>query len=157
MCPPFLLGLPAYHLCMQDKYDIPFKHWSLKVGRADPQTGERRAFWGEIVAGLDDLTQSITNLILTPLGSVPTEPLKGCDLQPYIDRHPNIAIPQIQRAIWDAIAIWEPRVTVSVVRVYEAEYARLVAEVHWQPAAGVLDDQKILTVPLVAGEERLAS
>ncbi len=133
---------------MQDKDDIPFRHWSLKVGRADAETREFPPFWGEIVVAMDDLRQSITNIILTPLGSVPTEPLKGCDLLPYLDRHPSIAIPQIKRVIWDAIATWEPRVTVSAVNVFEVGFAHLVAELHWYPAGGVLDDQEVLKLAL---------
>ncbi len=66
---------------------------------------------------IDDLSQSITNIVLTPKGSVPTEPEKGCDVLGAIDKHPSIGIPYLTREIWDAITLWEPRVTIEQVEV----------------------------------------
>lgn len=133
---------------MQDKNDIPFAHWSLKVGRRRSPAETPPAFWGEIVTAVDDLDQAISNLILTPLGSVPTEPEKGCDLLPYIDRPMPEAIANVTRAIWDAISIWEPRIVLQDVQVYEVEFARLVAEIYWRPQGSVLDDLRTTRVPL---------
>lgn len=132
---------------MQDKHAIPFQHWSPKIGRSNPVTREAPDTLGEIVVAVEDLHQSITTLILTPLGSVPTEPQKGCDLEPYIDRPTDIAIPNISRAIWDALTIWEPRVSVQAVLVKEIAFAHLSAEIHWRPQGSVLEDL-ITTVPL---------
>lgn len=133
---------------MQDKATIPFQHWSPKVGRQDRLTGETAPFWGEIVASVDDLHQSITNLILTPLGDVPTEPEMGCDLLPYIDRPTDIAIPNMTRAIWDALTMWEPRIVLQDVRVFETAFAHLSAEVYWRPSTSVLDDLIVTQVSL---------
>lgn len=129
---------------MLDRFEIPFAHWSMKVGRVDP-TGVAGALvapdvYGEIVSGIDDLHQSIANLILTPKGSVPTNPEKGCDLFPFIDRHPDIGIPNMTRAIWDAIAIWEPRVVTEEVNVDQLEFAHFACKVFWRPIESVLDD-----------------
>ncbi|WP_299924191.1 GPW/gp25 family protein [uncultured Pelagimonas sp.] len=142
---------------MQDKSKIPFQHWSLKVGRADRQTGLVGDFFGEIVSAVDDLDQSVSNLILTPLGSVPTEPEKGCDLLPYLDKPPDIAIPNIGRAIWDALTIWEPRIVLQDVKVFEVGFGHLAAEIYWRPSESILDDLRVTSLPLeLASNRRVA-
>ena len=133
---------------MQDKAAIPYQHWSLRVGRMDPATREVGPFWGEIASAVDDLHQSIANLILTPLGSVVTEPEMGCDLMPYIDRPMDVAIPNITRAIWDAITMWEPRIVLQDVQVAETAYSHLTAKIFWRPVESVLDDLRVTQVAL---------
>lgn len=131
---------------MQNRFDIPFQHWSMRVGRADPRTGAVPPFWGEIVSGVDDLDQSIANLILTPLGTVPTEPLKGCDVYPWLDRTPDVAIPNMTRAIWDALSMWEPRIVVQDVTIEETAFAHFACKVFWRPIESVLDDLRVTEV-----------
>ena len=131
---------------MQDKDAIPFEHWSLRVGRADARTREVAPFFGEIVSAVDDLTQSITNLILTPIGSVPTEPEKGCDITPFIDRHPEVAIPNLTRVIWDALLMWEPRIVVQDVQIEQTAFAHFACKVFWRPIESVLDDLRVAEV-----------
>lgn len=133
---------------MQDKDAIPFQHWSLKVGRQDIASGVEAPHLGEIVWAVDDLHQSITNLILTPRGAVPTEPEKGCDLMPYIDRPLDIAVPNVSRVIWDAITIWEPRIVLQDIKVFEVAFAHLAAEIYWRPSESVLDDLLVTEVSL---------
>jgi phage baseplate assembly protein W len=133
---------------MQNKDTIPFEHWSLKVGRADPVTRIVAPFMGEIVSAVDDLHQSISNLILTPLGAVPTEPEKGCDVMPYIDRHADEAIPNVTRAIWDALLMWEPRIVVQDIKVTQAAYAHFECAIYWRPVESVLDDLIVTQVAL---------
>lgn len=130
---------------MLNRHEIPFAHWSVKVGRLNPETGLSEDVHGEIVAGLDDVDQAISNLLLTPKRSVPTNPEKGCDLQPYIDRHEAEAIPNITREIWDALALWEPRVIVDRVEVFQKAFAHFVARVFWRPVQSVLDDEIRIT------------
>lgn len=125
---------------MLDRQTIPFQHWSLKVGRADPVSLVTPSIFGEIVSAVDDLHQAIVNLILTPLGSVPTEPEKGCDLYPFIDRVAQEAIPNLTRVIWDALEVWEPRIVVDKVVVSEPAFAHFSCEVFWRPIESVLDD-----------------
>lgn len=125
---------------MQDRHAISYKHWSLKVGRADPQSRLVSPYMGEIVAGVDDLHQSIANIILTEKGSVPTEPEKGCDVMPFVDRHPSVGIPNLTRNIWDALDIWEPRIEVDNVAVREVAHCHFATEVFWRPIESVLDD-----------------
>lgn len=124
---------------MQQITKIPYEHWSLKIGRSRAD-GSAPDVWGAVVTALDDLHQAITNLILTPLGSVPTEPEMGCDLTPYIDRHPDIAVPNLTRAIWEAIKIWEPRVALEDVRIAQVNEAHFAAQILWRPTAHVMGD-----------------
>lgn len=137
---------------MQNRHTIPFQHWSLRVGRADPQTREVRPFFGEIVTAVDDLDQSIGNLILTPLGTVPTEPEKGCDVTPFIDRHPEEAIPNLTRVIWDALTMWEPRIVVQDVTVEQVAYSHFSTKVFWRPIESVLDDLRVTEVTFGAND-----
>lgn len=125
---------------MIDKDKITHKHWSLKVGRAGLLAPVAPLTYGEVVTAVDDLSQSITNLILTPKGSVPTEPEKGIDILGAIDRHPSVGIPYLTREIWDAIDIWEPRVAVERVEVLEIAFAHFRTRVFWRPVQSVLDD-----------------
>lgn len=131
---------------MIDKDKITHRHWSMKVGRADPATGIAPDAFGDIVTAIDDLSQSITNIILTPKGSVPTEPEKGCDILAAIDRTPDIAIPILTREIWDAITIWEPRVTVEKVEVLTVAFSHFRTRVFWRPVQAVIDDLQVTEV-----------
>ncbi len=132
--------------CMIDKDKIKHRHWSLKVGRADPQTGEAADTYGSVVFAVDDLSQAIANIVLTPKGSVPTEPEKGCDILGAIDRTPEIAIPMLTREIWDAITLWEPRVLVSRVEVLTLEFSAFRTRVFWRPIDSVLADVQVTEV-----------
>lgn len=123
---------------MIDKDKITHLHWSLRVGRADPQSGLKPDTYGDVVFAVDDLSQSITNLILTPKGAVPTEPEKGVDLLGAIDKHPDIGIPYLTREIWDAIAIWEKRVVVEKVEVLTLAFSHFGTRVFWRPSQSVL-------------------
>lgn len=111
---------------------IPFAHWSMKVGRDAPA-------WGEIVSEIADLEQGIANLIFTPKGSVPTRPEKGCDLIPFMDRPPAIAIPAMTVEIWEGLTAWHPRIRVDEVRVEQLSFERFRAPVFWAPVSGVVE------------------
>lgn len=131
---------------MIDKDTITHRHWSLRVGRADPETRVAPETYGEIEVSLSDLSQSITNLVLTPKGSVPTEPEKGVDILGAIDKHPDIGIPYLAREIWDAITIWEPRVIIEKVTISEISFAHFKAEILWRPAEGVVSELQVTEV-----------
>jgi uncharacterized protein len=125
---------------MIDKDKITHRHWSMQVGRADPQTGLAADSYGAVVLAVADLSQSITNIVLTPKGSVPTEPEKGCDILGAIDKVPAIGIPWLTREIWDAVTIWEPRVEVTKVEVLTLAFSHFQTRVFWRPAQSVIDD-----------------
>lgn len=125
---------------MIDKDKITHRHWSLKVARPAPETGAVPDTWGDVVFAVDDLSQAITNLILTPKGSVPTEPEKGCDVLAALDKHPDIGVPMLTREIWDALSIWEPRIIVQKVEVTMPSFSHFRTRVFWRPVESVLDD-----------------
>lgn len=125
---------------MIDKDTITHRHWSLKVGRLNPETGVSADVFGAVVLAVEDLHQSIANIIMTPKGSVATEPEKGCDVLAAIDKHPDVGIPILTREITDALTIWEPRVVVQQVTVVMTEFSRFKTQVFWRPIENVMDD-----------------
>ncbi|QGA56482.1 GPW/gp25 family protein [Brucella sp. 2280] len=131
---------------MIDKDKIRHRHWSLKVSRIDPETGIAADTYGAIVTAIDDLNQSIANIIMTPKRSVPTEPEKGCDVEGAIDKHPDIGIPLLTREIWDALTIWEPRIVVEKVEVVLAQFSHFRTRVFWRPVESVIADQYMTEV-----------
>jgi phage baseplate assembly protein W len=68
---------------------------------------------GAIVEGIVAIRQAIMLIVSTTKGSDPLRPNFGCDAIKYLDAPVNVAKPQITKALYDAIATWEPRVTVS--------------------------------------------
>lgn len=119
---------------MLDWRDIPYRHWQMRLGRGRALAD---APLGEIVTGLDDVEQSIMTIVLTEKGSAPGQPEKCCRLAPYVDRRPDVAIPNISREIFDAIAIWEPRVVVDRVAITRVDFAQWSFPVFWRLAADV--------------------
>lgn len=131
---------------MIDKDKITHRHWSLKVARPDRETGAVASSYGDVVFAVDDLSQAIVNIVLTPKGSVPTEPEKGCDLLGAIDKNPAIGIPYLTREIWDAIGMWEPRIIVEKVEVLTLAFSHFATRVFWRPIESVLDDLQVTEV-----------
>jgi phage baseplate assembly protein W len=81
-------------------------YWQFALGTA-----------GEIVSGLDELSQALKILITTPKGSVPLRPDFGCDLQAHLDKPGPQAIADLIREISKAVATWEPRITLQTIKV----------------------------------------
>lgn len=104
---------------MIDRHSITHVHWQIKLS-----TGAHAAS-GEIVTDYKDIAQEIRTIIITPIGSVPTNPLKGCNLLPLIDLPGEIASPLICQAVFDAVTAWVSRVEVGNVT------AAAVAPHHW--------------------------
>lgn len=130
---------------MLDRRDIGYLHWQARLGRGRLAGA---APWGEIVHGLDDVEQSIMTIVLTEKGSVPGQPEKCCRLAPYIDRRPDVAIPNISREIFDAIAIWEPRVVVDRVAIARVDFAQWSFPVFWRLRADVTRELRRTVVRL---------
>lgn len=120
---------------MLDRHAIPYLHWQPRLGRG---LAPPASVLGEIVHGLEDVEQSISTIVLTEKGSVPTQPEKCTRLMPYIDRRPDYAIPAIAREIFDAITAWEPRVVVDEVRISQDDFAHFRFPVFWYLRADVL-------------------
>ncbi len=133
---------------MIDYRAIPYLHWQPRLGRnvVAPAT-----VLGEIVNGLDDVEQSINTIVLTEKGSVPTAPEKCTRLAPYIDRRPDVAIPNITREIFDAIRAWEPRIVVEEVKVSTEDFDHWRFPVFWRLRADVTREVR-QTIVLLPGE-----
>lgn len=69
----------------------------------------------EVVEGIDDINQCIAIVLSTKKGSDPFRPTFGSDIWDWIDRPVNTALPNMKRAIFEAVGLWEPRVTVTSV------------------------------------------
>ncbi len=91
--------------------DIKSADWSLSTKSA-----------GGVSEGIDDINQCIGIILGTQKGSDPFRPTFGSDIWDWIDRPLPIAVPNMKRAIYEAIGLWEPRVIVtSVEHVYQNE------------------------------------
>lgn len=108
-----------------NRSDIKHLHWQLAWRQSAPEGGP-------IVTGYDDIDQGIKLIAITPIGSVPSNPAKGCDLLPAIDKPPHIAIPMVCRALWDAVALWEPRVEVGTVIGRTIAFEHYAVSVPWK-------------------------
>lgn len=133
---------------MINRHDIPTAHWSVRVGRIDPLSGLVSDVHGEIVLALDDVDQEVSTFVITPKSSVPTNPEKGCDVFPYIDKHSSVAIPSITREIWDGLTPWVTRIALIEVNVTQIAFAHFKALVKYRLVQSVLDDQRFVEVDI---------
>lgn len=123
-----------------DRSRIPYAHWQLRLSR-----GGGSAI-GQIVAGLQDLEQAIHTIVLTEKGTVPLAPEKCTQLLPWVDKPPAEAIPNIAREIWDALAIWEPRIVVDSVVPKAVSSSHWRFPVFWYPRADVTQELRLTEV-----------
>lgn len=70
---------------------------------------------GAISEGLSAIRQCIDIIIRTTKGTDPLRPEFGSNVYKYQDRPINEAIPNIKKAILEAISTWEKRVTISYI------------------------------------------
>lgn len=118
---------------------LPPVDWSLALGH-----------WGDLAAGLDDVSQCVGVILTTPLRSDPHRPDFGCDLQPWIDRPVSEAAAGIVAAVRDALDKWEHRISVIAVTVVPSE-AGLRVMVRWQLIGSIGVDR---TTTIGIGEVR---
>lgn len=111
---------------MLDRAEIPFRHWQMK------RDASGAAVLGEISAEIDCLTQEIRQCVLTPKGSVPLNPEKGCDLESFRDRPMNIGQMFVVAEIKSALARDVPRITVNIVDV-DTLFDGLKIVIKWAP------------------------
>lgn len=67
---------------------------------------------GAIATGLDDIRQCIDIILRTIPGSDPLRPLFGSNIYRYLDNPTDVAVPNMKLEIYEALSIWEPRITV---------------------------------------------
>jgi len=97
--------------------DITSADWSLALD----QPGIPGAGLGNVVQGVADVNQCIRIILTTPRGSDPLRPTFGADIWQYVDHPISSATPAIVREVTQAIALWEPRVTLLSVRATPAQ------------------------------------
>jgi len=90
--------------------DIKSTNWQLSTGG-----------FGFIAEGLADVRQCLDILLRTYKGSDSLRAEFGCGIFQYIDQPVNVAIPNMKRAIIEAVAIWETRVKLVSITHYLQE------------------------------------
>ncbi len=103
---------------------------------------------GTIAEGIAAIRQCIDIIIRTTKGTDPLRPLFGSDVYKYQDAPVNVAIPNIKKAILEAIEIWETRVTISKI-IHRVDLGHVFFDIHYK-----LKDQNLtdaLTVDLGNG------
>lgn len=128
---------------MIERGDIASIHWQMRLGRAggDPAPGD-------IVTDYDDIDQEIRTIILTPTGSVPTNPLKGCNALRVIDQLSIHAAPLLCQTIWDAVATWVTRIEVGSVTAEAVEIHHWRVTIPWRVKGTVAQEMRTSTVDL---------
>lgn len=71
---------------------------------------------GVVATGLADIRQCIDIILRTIPGSDPLRPLFGANVWQFVDKPSDVAIPNIKKAIVEALREWEPRISVTAVR-----------------------------------------
>lgn len=125
--------MPPHGVVMTDSTQIRSVHWQM---RRDP---DGVAVIGAVFEGLADLDAEIRQCILTPKGSVPFNPAKGCDLQRFRDRSMNALHLFAAAEVAEALSLWCPRITVHSVAV-EPSIDQLTIAVIWTPTQAVMTD-----------------
>ncbi|MGI9158240.1 MAG: GPW/gp25 family protein, partial [Saprospiraceae bacterium] len=69
----------------------------------------------QVVEGVDDINQCLAIITATKKGSDPFRPTFGSDIWDWIDRPLALALPNMKRAITEAVGTWEPRVVVTTI------------------------------------------
>ncbi len=126
---------------MLDRNKIANVHWQMKRTVDGP-------VWGEIAADLEDLAQEIRQCILTPKGSVPLNPEKGCDLEQFRDRPMNVRGLFVVAEVREALRLWVPRVLVHDLTATNT-FDTVSLTVTWSPIEAVLEEFQTTEVDYV--------
>ena len=131
--------------------DITSADWSLMLDTTAAALGLSTGL-GNVVQGLADVDQCIRIICTTPKGTDPFRPTFACDMWNWLDKPINIARAHIVREVFEAIIIWEPRVTVLSVNVAPVldgspqSGAHLTVSVTWQINLGGAPSARVTTV-----------
>lgn len=103
--------------------DIQSADWSLALGEQ-----------GAVVEDVDDIDQCIRTILGTRRGSVPLEPLFGCDAWQWLDAPVDIALPNVVGDVLAALAMWERRADIlGVTLAPGGDDGHWRIRVSWQP------------------------
>lgn len=90
---------------------------------------------GQIVQGLEDISQCINILLTTQKGSDPFRPTFGVDLMSYIDLPQTEALPRLIQDIQAQVETWEPRAEIQSLQ-YTINEAHVTITLTWTSALG---------------------
>lgn len=85
---------------------------------------------GVIITDVDDINQSILNIIGTVKGSDPVNPLFGVDIMKYIDKPAQQVAPVLMKDILASINTWEKRVIVDKIT-YSIDESHITFDIAW--------------------------
>lgn len=111
--------------------DIQTKNWSLSLDKP-----------GEIVTDLDDINQCIYIILMTVPGTDRMRPTFGCGIHKYLDKPVSSVIPNMVKAIADALEIWETRIEINKISV-QVELSTVVITVEWTSNLGQMQSTVI--------------
>lgn len=131
---------------MIDRNTISFVHWQKSLV---PENGDLAS--GAIETDFSDIEQEISILLNTMIGSVPTNPLKGCDLMPLIDLPSEEATPLVCQKVWDAITAWITRIEIGTVKATAIDVHHWKVTIPWRPKNSVLAEFKNFDVNVKLG------
>ncbi|KQC02104.1 GPW/gp25 family protein [Pedobacter sp. Hv1] len=94
---------------------------------------------GVIALGLADIRQCIDFILRTIPGSDPLRPLFGCDIYKYVDNPITTGVPNMKKAIFEAIELWEPRIKVTSI-VHEINIEQILFSITYQVVDGDMID-----------------
>jgi hypothetical protein len=100
---------------------------------------------GQIVENLADIAQAINILLQSPKGSDPHRPTFGCDAWQYLDAPTDTSAPNIIREATDAIALWEPRATLTSITC-QINNSTVVLSLQWTATLGNTQTQEVVYV-----------
>ena len=100
---------------------------------------------GAVAEGISAIRQCIDIIIRTTKFSDPLRPGFGSDVYKFQDYPVNVAIPNIKKAIKDAVEQWEPRVNITKIP-HQVSLERLYFYLFYQLADGTLTDSILITV-----------
>ncbi len=108
------------------------QHWQLAPEQFQGQyhKGIHKLSSSTVVAGVADIHQCITNILMTRKGTDILRPLFGSSYHDYIDAPQDVFIPNAVREVVIALTIWEPRIDVDSVK-FIGSAPHLTMQVHW--------------------------
>lgn len=103
---------------------------------------------GEVVTGLEELSQSVRIVLGTQFGSVAGRPDFGTKLSELQDLPENIQRPRAVREVLRALRVSEPRVQVSAVMATQTDAGKVRAQVTWRPVGALSGASRTTEVEL---------
>lgn len=100
---------------------------------------------GGIAQGIAAIRQCMDIIIRTTKGTDPLRYEFGSNVYKFVDAPAGVAIPNIKKAILEAIAIWETRVKITKI-VHRVEPGHLFFDIHWRLVDGSLSDALLIDI-----------